>query len=74
MPLCFPPGQSIPGYLGVMSLCSTLSEDKLHGEIKQWLLHVGMGFRHHTAVTVTVHLFTEIISTASHQRQHTLSI
>lgn len=32
---------------------------------EKWVLHVGMVFKHLTLVTVTQHLFKEIISTAS---------
>lgn len=67
--MLFPPRQSIPDYLSVMSLRCELSEDKLHGKTKKWVLHVG----NCTLVTVMQHLFIDIISADSQLDQQTFS-
>lgn len=59
--MLFPPRQSIPDYSSVMSLRCELSEDKLRGKTKKWVLHVG----NCTLVSVTRHLFIDIISADS---------
>lgn len=63
--MLFPPGQSIPDYSSVMSLRCELSEDKLRGKTKKWVLHVG----NCTLVSVMRHLFIDIISADSQHNQ-----
>lgn len=75
MPLCFPLLDKVS--LIALVLCHfTACCQKTNYMVRQpekWVLHVGMVFRYSTLVTVTQHLFKEIISTASLHNQHTFT-
>lgn len=67
MPLCFPLLDKVSLITPV--LCHfrcELSEDKLRGKTKKWVLHVG----NCTLVSVTRHLFIDIISADSQHKQN----
>lgn len=64
--MLFLPRQSIPDYSSVMSLRCELSEDKLRGKTKKWVLHVGNCI----LVSVMRHLFIDIISADSQHNQY----